>query len=314
MTSNSKYHLQAVVDWVEVRIHVVKRANGGKLQLWIEENFGIRGHHLKPLDKECGSLATAFDFRIQDPGSWDSIAKILAGIEEAYGFAHPPSFTGIEVSMDGYIEDAPLDELAALTAHRYRSMHRPVSKNQRIAGLKGTRGLARAIAVNSLHRMLSEGRVVVMGEFGARKGKKADPITMRIYTKSTDSNATIKLPQGQWRSRWEITLRGERMPFASIEEAREFRFQTLSKFFYTRIARDDLSAFEERILDAKLQPGAAREAPILRRLNSSKTKADREANDKAYEALKKLTRHMNPKTRGGFRGAKEVGRTESPTL
>jgi len=285
----------------------------GRLQRRIGNRFGIHGHHLNPLDKDRASSASAFDFRIQDPVSWDGVATILDEVEEDYGFLTPPTFTGIEVSLDGYIEDAPLDDLVTLTAHRYRSMQRPVSFNQRFAGLKGTRGLVRAIAANSLHRLLQQGRVVVMGDFGSMN-RNADPITMRIYAKTTDRSGEIKLPQGQWRSRWEITLQGDGMPFASIEEARKFRFQTLSKFFYTRIARDDLTAFEEQILDAKLQPGAAREAPILRRWNSSKTKADREANDKVYQALRKLTRHMNPKTRGGFRGAKEVGRTENPTL
>lgn len=302
--TDRKHHTQAVVDWVEIKISLAKCSKGNALHDWAIKNLGVNAYFC-PQDIGAGKAASIFILKIQEPVSWNGIAAVLDQIEKAYPFSSPPALTGIEVSMDTYIEGASRDDLAALTAHRYRSMHNPVSKNHRFAGRKDTKGGVKAIDAKTLIPMLGAGRVINIGEFGGKfRKKQADPVTMRFYAKTTDGNGETNLPVDQWRSRWEITLRGGAMPFSTIAEARGFKFEKLSKYFHTRIEKKDLSGFDKRIRAAMVNPGAKRDKPIKRRVNSSKTVADIAANSEAYQALRKLTRQMNPKQRGGYRVAR----------
>lgn len=300
---SSAPRLEAVVDWAELIIHLSGRTNGWTLNEWASQNLGISAY-FDPQDEGLGRAASTFIFRIQDPANWDSVANALCRIEEAYPFSLPPTLTSMEIALDAYIEGASRDELATHVFHRYRHMRHPTSLNQRFSGRY--KGDKEEVTVRDSHRLLREGRNIVIGEFGHKhKSKPADPITMRLYVKTKDQNNKVELIPSQWRSRWEITLRRDAMPFSTIEDARGFKFESLSEHFYTCIdQKENQSVLDKIIWAAKRQLGAKRDKPVMRRRKyPSGTIADAAENDAAYQALKKLTRSMNPKPRGGYRAA-----------
>jgi hypothetical protein len=235
-----------------------------------------------------------YSFRIQDPPTWGRIGEHLRALDKSHPFVGEPMITGIEVSLDAYVDEASIDSLAALTALRYRFMQRDVSSNHRFSGRRGRKHDVVAIWGPSLLKTLCEGRNIVIGNRGAS-------MSQRLYVKTTDNNGGLMLPQGRWRSRWELTLQGQGIPFSTLGQAQHFKFESLSRFFYIRMPKESLTDFERMCMDANKQPGTRREAPINRRWYSSKTIADSQANEATYAALRRLTWRMNPKPRSAAR-------------
>lgn len=293
MTLYQGCRVEAVVDWINVQVHLETASNGGSLNRFCNLERGINAH-FSALDKGPGQAATMFVMSIQDPSSWHHIQDVLDTLDAVHPFAATPVVTAIEVSLDAYADGATVADLAELTARRYRFMQRDVSDNHRFSGRKGRKLDVEGIWLPSIEKHLANGRNIVIGDRLAEKSQ-------RLYVKTTDKGGEIQLDREQWRSRMELTLRGVAVPFDTIEEGREFKFESLSKYFATRAPRDDLESFQRMVLDRRPQPGSRRKEPVKRRWYASSTIADGESNAIAYSALRKLSRHMNPRQRGGYR-------------
>ena len=288
--------VEALVDWVNVLVSLKNASNGASLNAFCNREFGINAH-FEARDEGPGKAATTFVMSIQEPASWKQIREILDALNEGRPFAREPLVTAIEVSLDAYVEGADQVDLGKLTAARYRFMQCDLSDNHRFSGRKGRKLDVEGIWLPSLERNLAGGRNIVIGDRDAEKSQ-------RLYVKSTDKGGKIELEREQWRSRMELTLRGVAVPFGTSQEGREFRFESLAKYFATRTPRDDLESFRRMILDHHAQPGRRRKERIQRRWYLSSTIADKESNAIVYNALRKLSRHMNPRQRGGDRRKK----------
>lgn len=145
-----------------------------------------------------------------------------------------------------------------------------------------------------------------------KSDKRVDSVSLRFYTKVTDKGGQ-PIPEVKWRTRMEVTLCGDALPFTTVEEARNFDFAKLAHFFKFR--QWDSNAIAAYVLKSppgtlgrmmrikRVQLRASRPQvgmgrPRKRRegggplLNAEFTKADGALNDRARDALRRLTSGM----------------------
>ena len=136
----------------------------------------------------------------------------------------------------------------------------------------------------TLVRRLHEGFTLYVGD------KDADT-SQRFYVKTTDGGRT--LPPEECRARMEVTLAGAALPFASLQDAADFRFETLSCWFRFRKLHTDAATWTpvKRAVASRQVVIGTREKRG-RRLYSANTQADTKLNERVRNALRDLTRRM----------------------
>jgi len=93
----------------------------------------------------------------------------------------------------------------------------------------------------------------------------------------------------------EITLRGEKLPFRSLEEWESYGMTELSKYFKFRRLKEGLNPFVQEGLKGKAQIGEKkpRAHPDRHaRIFSSSTVSDKVLTDRAYDSLRRLTKKL----------------------
>jgi hypothetical protein len=163
----------------------------------------------------------------------------------------------------------------------------PVSLNRRFT--RGMRGTTQGLSQRSYMLMrLKRGGSIYIGDH------RYDPEGMRIYYKNIDKK--MPLPQALHRSRIEITLRGDRCPFHSLEEAKQFEFSKLNRYFKFRQPIPNMTPNQAVIANAI--PLLGERKMRLRRsgskyMFSDLTMADSVLNEIVYDQLRYLTRRLN---------------------
>lgn len=97
------YKWASVVDWIDVEFELGRPSQHWKLNERIEDLTG-RKEYPKALDVGPGGTSSRYRLRVQEP-DFRALRRILADLEEEYGFASPAIVAGIEISIDGYPKD-----------------------------------------------------------------------------------------------------------------------------------------------------------------------------------------------------------------
>ncbi len=280
LLSYDRFKINAVVDWVELRIELRNPSNFDTLR----RRLGVP--QVTPLDKGPGGAATAFTFKIQDPASWRSVREQLEKLTHDHPLAKPPEVIGIEVALDAYSKANDMAELQGMAKHFYRQAACMVSDVRRAA--KNFKGSGKALLTEQdVVRALEQDFNIYIGNKGAAE-------RLHIYVKTTD-NGGKPLPVGEYRARMEITLSGDELPFTSLEEGEAFDMKELSRYFKFRRQKEGVNPFVAEGLKGVAQVGERkpRAHPDRRaRFFSSSGVADTALNAKAYDSLRRLTKKL----------------------
>lgn len=281
MTETNLFTYKASIDWVEFYLStkepttfsVIKRLSGAK--------------YVKRLNEFPGGSATAFSLRVHDLKSWVQLEEILAHINANKPLSFAPWFTGLEVSLDAFSMEHKEDDLIEKTAEFYWLLQKPSSSNHRTAG-------ADRFSAEAIRNHKSNMRKIPMGQSIYISSQKDDPISQRIYYKTTNNNAA--LPVELHSARYEITLQFGECPFRSLEDAKAYRFEKLAKWFKFRKLKPDLNDWDKMIIEAQQQlspHGLKRRNGGGVRIYNPKSMADTNLNRIYYEKLRELTSRMN---------------------
>lgn len=280
LRSYDAYKINAVVDWVELKIELQIASNFDTVKRRLDVPF------VAPLDKGAGGAAKVFTFKIHDPKSYRDIHEQLAKLTHDHQLAKPPEVIGIEVALDAYSKTNDMAELQDMAKRFYRDATCMVSNVRRAA--KNYKGSGKALVTESdVIRALEQDFNIYIGHKNANE-------VQHIYVKTTDSGAK-PLPAGEYRARNEITLRGDQLPFKNLVQWNSFRMEALAKYFKFRRIKDDLNPFVQEGLKGKAQIGERkpRANPDRRaRLFSRSTVSDEALNARAYDSLRRLTKKL----------------------
>ncbi len=272
-----RFRFRAEVDFLVVRVFLNQTSNGPHIKQWL----GIS--HAYPRDRGDGGAASVFDLRIDNVQRWDDVERLLEQTRCAYGFTADPVIHEIEVAVDAYSLEQDEAQLRLLTERWFRFSKFLCSDNLRLARYKGE-GCSTANPT-ILHGRLKQGFTIVVGN-------RDDTMRQRFYTKRTDRNEP--LPVDQHRSRMEVTLRGEALPFTSMEEARGYRFEQLSHRFGQRKLKASgasQTALWQLVVARNVHLGAEGRYSMRRKFNPA-TAADSALNGRIRDALRSLTERL----------------------
>lgn len=268
MTTSPVLHLvrkvEAVIDWLTVEFMTPGPHNAGKLK------GALGASHVTPMNPGPGDYTTHFVARFQDPGPFAQVIQTLraAGVALEQG----AFVRGIEIAFDLYAHDR--DALVQLAAHLYK--------------------FASNVADPENHRTFNgpDGSTIYIGNQGSDT-IPADPVSQRIYAKTTDRGQ--ELPPELHRARYEITLTGSGLPFSTLGEAAAFNFIELAPWFKWRKLKGGLDPLQLATIKAAKQIGSRRVVKLRtggRREFDRRTVADIELNKRAHDALRNLTRRV----------------------
>lgn len=282
LTETDLFAYKATVDWVELEITTTKPTT------FLVIGFLAHVRYVKRINPGSGGSANTFRFRVHDVASWAQLEEIIAGINQYKPLHSTPLITAVEVSFDAFSKRQDADDLMEKTAEFYWLLQKPSSSNQRAAS--DYVGSAEALRNHKANLRLIRNRHSIY------ISNKDDPISQRIYYKTTDNRRS--LPVEQHRARYEVTLQHGACPFHTIEEAKTFKFTELAEWFKFRKPRPDLNEFNKIILNAQQQlsvHGQRRKSGGGIRVHNPKTLADTVLNRICYDKLRELTKRMNRK-------------------
>lgn len=289
MRLKDTFSYSATIDWLQLEIETVSATN-----FWtIKNRAGFC--HVEPIDNGLGGSANKFRFKLYDIESWNQVENIVKDLDFENKLANEPKVVGIEISLDAKSKNNSSDELIEHTVEMVRMLSNPLASNHNIrAAGKG----------KSEQLWLRKGKhyqaVKHSFYFGSQKD---EDLTMRVYWKHTDRSR--ELPKDKHVSRIEITLKGASLPFKTIEEAKRYQFQKLSKWFKFRKVKEGLDSFKKMVIDASTQVGTVGTWKVRQAISQRKvsyrtyhpfTLANTELNTIAYDKLRQLTKRLN-KTR-----------------
>jgi hypothetical protein len=251
----------------------------------------------EPLNAGAGGAATRFRMTYNCPRSWAEVQASLDKIEAAYRFLGQPTVAEMEVAFDVYDAAGSRDRLGGITHDMFKyTTHHP-SHNARLqpaydqsdpsTKMRPVGALTKSAI--EVRRMLKEGGTLYVGD-------SSEAVSQRYYLKTTDQAGTVKLPTDQWRARMEITQRAMEggLPFRTIDEARAFKFETLTQLGFRFRLPVEGEPDDDRMLSFFRVVSPVRGLPgeYGRRKYDPSTKADLALNAKARVALRRLTRQM----------------------
>jgi hypothetical protein len=277
-----------VIDFIQIVFKTVENTNAFS----IKRNTGIS--YVEPLNKGDGAAASEFQFRLYDVTNWNQYDDCIKKLKEHYALDGNPVISGIEISLDAYSKSLNSDELIEHVIQFCWNLANPVNGNRRFFGGQMTK----AEDLQSRSRMIEiikrTGGTIYIGSQNEYKDNPRDSESMRIYPKTTDKNKPLS-PLYQ-RARIEITLMDEACPFKTIEEARNFDFTTIIKYFRFRNYVDNLEGIDKIIVNATPTISEKRKRKRIGggiREHSRLTVADTELNRIVYDRFRNLNRDLN---------------------
>lgn len=290
----SIFRFEAVVDFIEVRIHTTTRNQGWK----IKRALALHGvSYVTPIQPDAAGWSSHFTIRLYDLGTHATLQSKLAVIEQEFPLAGPPTVSMIEIAFDGCLKDpaAPTNHnyLAALTAHMAYRLAAPVSGNSRI--YRDGKGSPTAMprTLEATERKMAEGWNVGIGD------KTADRY-QHCYLKMTDHNKK-PIPAEVHRARFELRLAGAALPYHDIDSWQGFKFQTLAPYIsFGKV--DETASLSQKTIITAYGDRASHKKEIPRRSGGgTRTRimpADIELNQTVYDELRQLTRRWSRVRKG----------------
>lgn len=235
------FRFEAVVDFIEVRIHTTARNHGGRMKRALHLH-GIS--YVEPLRPDPAGWSSHFAIKLYDLRTHAALRSKLDTIEQSFPFASPPTITMIEVAFDGYLKDqvAPTnsDHLAVLAARMAYRLAEPVSDNRRIYRYGQGSPTAIPRTLQSVERKIREGWNVGIGD-------KTGDRYQHCYLKVTDDNKK-PIPTKDHRARFEIRLAGAGLPHMDVESYRDFKYETLSRYICFRKEDETATPLQQAII------------------------------------------------------------------
>jgi len=239
----SKYRFTAVVDWIDLEVHTINRHPAWRIH---EASAGAFSY-VTGLDPATGvnimqsgaqrenTPTSRFLVRVQNPPRFAAMTEALSSIEDRDPEA-AVTVRSIEVSLDAYRRPGTTDEqLAEMAGYMLRGVNRPEGAYE-APRFFDWRGLT-----EQRHGRQAVESAILRGRT-AMYGNADDPYIVRGYLKNYD---TFKNDNGtaerrditdllQHRARVEVRLQGTHCPVATLNDLRNFQFQSLGKFFKFR--------------------------------------------------------------------------------
>lgn len=282
----SEFRFRAVVDWVEIQIQTTKMTNFQTVQRVFSVALCLpAGHkvHVTALHSNEGGGSSDFLVRLHDVARYSDIAELLQKAIPFLSLKSGFQICKIEVALDAYCDDP-----ATQAARFYKFMTHPVSSNRRVYYDHKGSGKAVPGRFDSISRHLAEGWQIAIGN-------PSDDRYQHIYCKTTDTHQGER-HQVEHRARIEIRLSGAALPCQTQEQWAEFKFEKLAQYFRFTKLKDDLEPLMQKTAEAIDQIGERKTRKRTHkgresgtRLHSKAIRADVELNNKARDALRKLS-------------------------
>lgn len=306
MVSRKSFKVTACIDWLDVVVETSRPTQHHHLQETLRTSgTGTAGTKLwvETLDKQAGSVGTAFRIRFHDVDDYAKLAHALDELSARYPFVAPPKIAAIEVACDFRHKAGSIAETMAMTHRLQSSLYG--------SGINPRQYDPHASKVRSLDH---HGDLI--DQHGHRLdpnltfyiGNKSDPFSWRSYFKMRDKQQP--LPEDQWRARVEVTLQGaapQEYGLNLLSDLQSFRFDKLAGLFRFRrprapeqMAGNDLLRLtaikiNRQLHDATPERGIHSFAAVGRRDKFRKTRAESshlEADDELRNAVKGALRRL----------------------
>lgn len=239
-----------MVDWLDVEFNLGRPSQHWHLNARIERLTG-RKEYPEALEIGPGGTASHYRLRVQEP-DFSVLRRVLADIEDEYGFASPAAITGIEVSIDAYPhtpgEEARARLHAVLVRHFYpttRWLTAAMKWPRAMPGIVNKRG-DYIVARNQQDPFRDiQDRMTPISDRPAPYastyylGEKNDPHAMwRIQNKTVDkqnkaTGTRQDLTEEEKRIRLEVTLGPDGCREAGLAD-----FKDLADFSFTRLQKN----------------------------------------------------------------------------
>lgn len=315
------FRFSAVIDWIEVRVTLAGLSQPRHVRARMPVRWGLP--YTTAETEDPSRTARSFTFRLQDPAG---PAQFMTDVQAIARPGDPPitcddvQIIAMEIAFDGYHrrhDRAALNTLAERllwTQSVWASYPRITADPAKIVVTTETGrhevktrpdffGIA---TVSKARWALAEGFTLNLGHQPGEDREGGD-LTQRTYVKMSDSldgESYRGLPHDKHRARYEATLRGSCLPFATVGQWQRFRFESLARQFFTW----------RKWRGAPVPPPAAwlahfphlgrmahqldRARVAQRRGTRPGTEPDAELNRHALNALRRLTRdQMRPPKR-----------------
>lgn len=238
-----------------------------------------------------GSGAKSWKFTVQNP---KSPAQFMEDVQCMKVAGDRPiteediQITGVEIALDVYHAKGDRAALIGVVSHLLRHQAHPPMGEPRITGQGTCKSPTRTVEVlDALH----------VGGVTIRTGPRYADHTCRYYFKDYDTVKGVKyasLPQDKWRARFENTLVGKAAPFRTMQEWRDFKFESLSNHYFSMVMPVAaptalVTSLQALRLQLGRRPDSFKIRPSDRRKRGACTRRDSDLNDKIRQALRGLT-------------------------
>lgn len=228
----SKYHFNAVIDWIEFRVHFGRATQVQHVQ-WVLRHRLPRNSYINAEDKASGDVFTKCTIRIQEPQSLAAIALVHQDLVEKFGESSPSQITAIEVSIDAFPK-APCDHsreimLGAMQRTIWTSRDIWKNPNSRPRSVFG-RGSDKIFKLSSCPtfdgkptgREFPEGHSEPFLDGTMVLGARDDDVMIKIMDKIKDGQRPdgtfVELSDEQKRTRIEVTIKGQELSKLGISD------------------------------------------------------------------------------------------------
>lgn len=242
-----------------------------------------------------GTNGKTWKFRVQNPPGPDQFMKEVQALVRSGDTAlieQDISVVGIEIALDFYHATNNRQALIHTALHCIRHQARPLVGSPRITR-KG--GVVTPVHPYEVFEALSDRKSTI------RTGAKGDDQTCRFYLKDYDSfngKRYADLPPEKWCARFENTLTSNAVPFKTIQEWRDFKFESMSKDLFAMVmptptTNELVTSLQARKIQLGRRPDSCIRPGTERRQRGAFTCRDSVLNDKIRQALRSLTARQN---------------------
>lgn len=299
MVSRKSFKVTACIDWLDVVVKTSRPTQHHHLQETLRTSgTGTAGTKfwVETLDKQAGSVGTAFRIRFHDVDDYAKLANTLDELSARYPFVAQPKITAIEVACDFRHKMGSIPGTLAMTLRLQSSLYADGTKHRQYDPAIGQ------------NRYLDHHGDRLDPNLNFRIGNKGDAVSWQIYFKRVNKNQL--LPEDQWRARVEVTLQGpapQKYGLNLLSDLQAFRFDKLAGLFrFRRPIEPELMAggdlfrltaikINREIKDATPERGVHSFDAIGRRDKFRKTRAESshiEADDELRNAVKGALRRL----------------------
>ncbi|MBS1191385.1 MAG: hypothetical protein H6R10_3177 [Rhodocyclaceae bacterium] len=242
------YEIETVVDWIELEIQLPEseRSNFWTVQRHLREALHLPPDAkpgIDPMDAIDTGAASVFQFRVQDP-KMPHLNQAMASLVERFNI-EAVRVVAIEIAFDTYRHGASAEDLAQIVANRYRFSTEPPADYWHLYRKPGEE----PIKVSDLGRFSDLVRYLkAEWQITDCEARSNPEIRYHGYVKMWDNGQALEDPS-DWRARWEITLRGGKLPCKTLQELKRFKFIKLAPLFKFRRLRDDMSLMRRHTLE-----------------------------------------------------------------